>query len=75
LLVANAPKADMAKTRPSVQKRKKEAAMLEKRQAKAARKAKRDADKAIKVEVEDGMDPDLVGIIAGPQPVVEDEFF
>ena len=75
LFVAIAPKVDMAKTRPSVQKRRKEAAMLEKRQAKAARKAKRDADKANKVEVEDGVDPDLVGIVAGPQPVIEDDFY
>lgn len=61
----------MAKTRPSVQKRKKEAAAMEKRQAKAARKARRDAEKANRTDVDDGVDPDLVGIVPGPQPPIE----
>ena len=63
----------MAKTRPSVQKRKKEAAVMEKRQAKAARKARREAEKDEREDVETGVDPDLVGIVAGPQPPREDE--
>ena len=57
----------MAKTRPSVQKRRAEAAKLEKKQAKAARKAAREAAKANR-ETVDGVDPDLAGIVAGPQP-------
>lgn len=63
----------MARNRPSVQKRNKELAKLEKKQAKAARKAARDSEKDIEDETEVGIDPDLAGIVAGPQPVVEDE--
>lgn len=59
----------MAKTRPSVQKRNKEARALEKKQAKAARKAARDAAKTDRDDIEDGVDPDLVGIVPGPQPI------
>ncbi len=58
----------MAKTRPTVQKRKKELAKLEKRQAKAAKRAQRTADKDARPDHEEGVDPDLVGIVAGPQP-------
>ncbi|HJN72389.1 MAG TPA: hypothetical protein QGF58_00530 [Myxococcota bacterium] len=57
----------MAKSRPSVQKRRAEAAKLEKKQAKAARKAARDAAKADRT-AEAGVDPDLEGIVGGPQP-------
>ena len=58
----------MAKTRPTVQKRKKELAKLEKRQAKAAKRAQRQAEKGDRAETEDGIDPDLIGMVAGPQP-------
>ena len=57
----------MAKTRPSVQKRIKEAKVREKKLAKAARKAARDAERAERGDVEDGVDPDLEGLVAGPQ--------
>jgi len=59
----------MAKARPSVQKRNKEAKAHEKKLAKAARKAGRDAEREEKPEVIDGIDPDLVGIAAGPQVI------
>lgn len=58
----------MAKSRPSVQKRRKEAANLEKKQAKAARKARREAERASR-DTPDGIDPDLAGIVPGPQPL------
>lgn len=58
----------MAKSRPSVQKRRAEAAKMEKKQAKAARKAARDAEKEEREGTESGVDPDLAGIVAGPQP-------
>jgi len=58
----------MAKTRPTVQKRKKELAKLEKRQAKAAKRAQRNAAKGDRPDMDDGIDPDLVGIVPGPQP-------
>ncbi len=63
----------MAKSRPSVQKRNKEAARIEKLQQKAARRAARDAAReAGGDEVTNGVDPDLVGIVAGPQPKSDD---
>jgi len=61
----------MAKSRPSVQKRRNEAAKLEKAQIKAARKAARQAARGQRDTI-DGIDPDLAGIVAGPQPVEED---
>jgi hypothetical protein len=63
----------VARNRPSVQKRNKEAAKREKKQAKAARKAARDAEKDEVEEVLTGTDKDLDGIVAGPQPPRDDE--
>jgi hypothetical protein len=62
----------MAKSRPSVQKRKKEAAALEKRQAKAARKAARAAQREQR-ETAPGVDPDIAHIKPGPQAAPEEE--
>ncbi len=62
----------MAKSRPSVQKRNNEARKLQKAQEKAARKAARHAEREGREKAADGIDPDLEGIIAGPQPVEED---
>ncbi len=56
----------MAKSRPSVQKRRNEATKMEKKQAKAARKAQRNASREAQ-EAVDGVDPDLAGITPGPQ--------
>ena len=64
----------MAKSRPSVQKRKMEAKKLERAQIKAAKKAARESDDGEEVvELADGVDPDLVGIVAGPQPSLYDD--
>ncbi len=60
----------MAKTRPSVQKRAKEAARLEKKQVKAARQARRQAEKEeTDVDLPEGVDPQIAGIVPGPQPI------
>jgi len=62
----------MSKSRPSFQKRIKEAKTHEKKLRKAARKAVRDAARAERREAEDGVDPDLVGLEPGPQVVSPD---
>jgi hypothetical protein len=48
-------------------KRQKEQARLEKRQKKDALKAQRKAEKAARAPREDGVDPDIAGIVPGPQ--------
>ena len=65
----------MANTRPSVNKRRKEANRREKKAAKAEKRAARTADKAAKVTVTPGIDdPDIAGIVPGPQPLPWAEF-
>ncbi len=65
----------MANTRPSVNKRRKEANRREKKAAKAEKRAARTADKAAKVTVTPGEDdPDIAGIVPGPQPLPWAEF-
>jgi len=65
----------MAKARPSVQKRKMEAKKMERQQMKAMRKAAREQAAAARAEANAGVeeDPDLVGIVPGPQPMKEEE--
>ncbi len=65
----------MAKSRPSVQKRNHENRKLAKAREKAARKAAREAARANRPEHEEGVDPDLAGIVAGPQPVRDDDYW
>ena len=62
----------MAKSRPSVQKRNNESRKLDKAQEKNARKAARAVARTDRDDVAAGVDPDLVGIVAGPQRVVDD---
>lgn len=59
----------MAKSRPSVQKRNREARNHDKKAAKAARKAARDAARDERDPEAVAGDPDLAGIKPGPQPV------
>lgn len=70
------PESPIAKSRPSIQKRIHEANKQEKREIKAAREARRRARAEERAEARDAMpdhvDPDLAGIVAGPQPVRED---
>jgi hypothetical protein len=56
-----------------MQKRRVEAMKLEKKQLKAARRAARDAEKENKDDVAEGIDPDIAGIVPGPQPLPYDD--
>ncbi|MCA9547615.1 MAG: hypothetical protein KC613_24600 [Myxococcales bacterium] len=56
----------MAKARPSITKRLREKTLMEKRQRKQERKADRVTDRDDVVVNVDG-DPDLAGIVPGPQ--------
>ena len=60
----------MANSRPSLVKRNREQAKREKRVEKAARRTERAGDKPIRAEGD--VDPDIAGIIPGPQPQLED---
>lgn len=54
------------------QKRQKERARLDKQREKnAAKKERREAPKD-RVVTEDGVDPDIAGIVPGPQPIPEE---
>jgi hypothetical protein len=55
------------KSRPTQNKRARERARQEKQQAKAARRLDR-ARRADKPATADGVDPDIAGIVPGPQP-------
>ena len=56
-------------TRPSVNKRLREAGKKEKQVAKAERRAQRAEDRKQKGETSAAEDPDLAGIVPGPQPL------
>jgi hypothetical protein len=61
----------MAFNRPSLNKRNREQAKREKQQEKAARRAERARTRQDR-ETSDEEDPDLAGIVPGPQPPRED---
>jgi hypothetical protein len=56
-------------TRPSVNKRLREAGKKEKQAAKAERRAQRAEDRKQKGQTAAAEDPDLAGIVPGPQPL------
>ena len=56
-------------TRPSVNKRLREAGKKEKQAAKAERRAQRAEDRKQKGQTAAEEDPDLAGIVPGPQPL------
>ncbi len=58
---------------PSVQKRQKERSREEKRREKADKKKARRDEKPDRPAGADGVDPDIAGIVPGPQPVPEEE--
>jgi len=59
--------------RPSINKRNREQAKREKQQEKAARRAERAQDRQRRGEgAADGEDPDIAGIVPGPQPRNDD---
>jgi hypothetical protein len=56
------------KSRTSVTKRQKEQARQQRRQVKEARREQRAAEKGTRPEGTEGEDPDIAGIVPGPQP-------
>jgi hypothetical protein len=54
------------------QKRQKERTRQDKQREKDAKRKQRRDDKPERAAGEDGVDPDIAGIIPGPQPIVED---
>ena len=56
-------------TRPTAAKREREKSLIERRQQKEARR--RDAKDRPSGPREDGVDPDLAGIVPGPQPLAD----
>jgi hypothetical protein len=60
----------VSKPRPSVNKRRKEEARKERQRNKELRRQERAAQKGER-RTEDGEDPDIAGIVPGPQPPLE----
>ena len=59
--------------RPSMNKRNREQAQRERAQAKAERRAQRVLEKNNRPAAADDEDPDIAGIVPGPQPRAEDD--
>lgn len=57
---------------PSVQKREKERARQDKQKEKEAKRQER-RDAAPLRDRSNGIDPDLIGIVAGPQPIPDED--
>ena len=58
--------------RPSINKRNREQARREKNKAKQERRLERAEEKRNRPDVAPGEDPDIAGIVPGPQPPRED---
>lgn len=57
---------------PSLQKRQKERERAERQRAKAEKKKARREEKATRLPGDPGEDPDIAGIVPGPQPPPEE---
>jgi hypothetical protein len=57
---------------PSVNKRQKERQRQDRQKEKAERKRQRQDEKQNRAPVADGVDPDIAGIVPGPQPLIEE---
>jgi len=57
----------------SLNKRLKEKARQEKQQDKAEKRTQRKVERGQRAPVAPGEDPDIAGIVPGPQPIFEDE--
>jgi hypothetical protein len=57
---------------PSIQKRQKERERQDRQRAKAEKRKQRKEEKVARVPGDGGEDPDIAGIVPGPQPVAED---
>jgi hypothetical protein len=55
------------------QKRQKEKARIDRQREKEAKRKQRRDERPERVASAPGVDPDIAGIIPGPQPIVEDE--
>lgn len=64
---------ELSKARPSVLKRRKEENRKERQRQKNARREARLAEAREKPPVAPGEDPDIAGIVPGPQPPREDD--
>lgn len=60
------------KSKPSVTKRQKELQRLDKQKEKAERRAQRQAERKERGNADDAVDPDIAGIVPGPQPLPPD---
>jgi hypothetical protein len=58
---------------PSFAKRQKERARADKQREKAEKKATRARERSQSPNAEPGVDPDLVGIVPGPQPRLDED--
>jgi hypothetical protein len=58
---------------PTINKRQKEKNRQDKAREKEARRQQRRADKAQRTPAEEGVDPDIAGIVPGPQPPPPEE--
>jgi hypothetical protein len=56
------------KTRPSIAKRNREQTRKDRQAEKASKRTERAAERRDKAALAPGEDPDLIGIVAGPQP-------
>ncbi len=61
------------RTRPSINKRNREQARRDRQAEKAAKRSERAAQRRDSATDASGEDPDLAGIVAGPQPTPQDE--
>ena len=59
------------KSRPTFQKREKERARIQKRKDKESRRLETKERRADKLDTLGGADPDIAGILPGPQPLPE----
>ena len=63
----------LQKSRPTQNKRARERARQEKQQQKAARRLETKNHRPVRPAGENGEDPDIAGIVPGPQPLPWDE--
>jgi hypothetical protein len=57
---------------PSINKKQKERQRQDKQREKEAKRQQRRSEKAQRPAGADGVDPDIAGIVPGPQPPIED---
>lgn len=62
----------MSNARPSFAKRQKELARLERQRDKAAERSRRATERKNRPDAPPGVDPDIAGVVPGPQPPAEE---